>query len=241
MSRIGDVLAYVELDDIEDEYCSTQASIYEARSTITSLLLEHPKVDVNAQDVFSISPLHIAARGGDFSNSWVRKLIENGAKISARTENGETPLHLASRNGNLDAVTTFLTLGADPMEGDINGLNALHYAAQSGHLGMLRSVVNHMPDTSLEAFLKSKDNHGGNVLHHLLSNGKVDTTVDITVVDYLLKWSPGINDLDNEGMSPMARYLSAFVLCSGDDDPEVVRLMFEYGANPAFETDEEFL
>lgn len=235
MFRIEVALDYVELDDSEDEYCSTQAWIYEARSTIISLLLEHPKVDVNAQDVFGISSLHIAARGGDSSNSLVRKLIEKGAKISVRTKKDETPLHLASRNGNLDAVTTFLTLGADPMDGEINGLNALHYAAQNGHLGMMLSVVNRMPDTSLEVFLKSKDNHGENVLHHLLSN---NTKVDITVVDYLLKWSVGINDLDNAGMSPMAKYLSAFVLCVGDDDPEVLRLMFECGANPAFETEE---
>ncbi|KAM5361879.1 hypothetical protein ACJZ2D_012824 [Fusarium nematophilum] len=234
-SRIEFALDFVELPDGEDEYCSTEAWIHEARSAIISLLLEHPEVDVNAQDGLGISSLHIAARGGDFPKSFVRKLIEKGAKISVRTKKDETPLHLASRDGNVDAVITFLTLGADPMDGDINGLNALHYAAQNGHLGVMQSAVNHMPDTSLEAFLKSKDKHGENVLHHLLSN---NFKVDITVVDYLLKLPVGINDLDNKGMSPMARYLSTFALCAGDDDPEVLRLMFECGANPAFETKE---
>ncbi|KAM0415699.1 hypothetical protein ACHAPT_013339, partial [Fusarium lateritium] len=143
----------------------------------------HPKVDVNAEHVFDMSPLHIAAHGGDSSESVIRKLIGKGAKMSTRTNKGETPLHIASRGGNAEAVTILLTFGADPMDGDFNGFNALHYAAQNGHLGIIQTAGNHVPDTSLETFMKSKDNHGENVLHHLLSN---KVKVDIIAVDYLL-------------------------------------------------------
>ncbi|KAH8729175.1 ankyrin repeat-containing domain protein [Ilyonectria robusta] len=167
MFRIEVALDFVELPDSEDEYCSTQDWIYKARSTIISLLLEHNKVDVNAQDIFGISSLHITARSGESSESIIRKLNDKGAKISVRTKKDETPLHLATRNRNLDAITALLTLGADPMGSDVNRLNALHYAAQNGHLGMMQSAVDHMPDASLETFLASKDNHRENVLHHL--------------------------------------------------------------------------
>jgi ankyrin repeat protein len=100
---------------------------------------------------------------------------------------------------------------------------------------MMQSVVNHVPDKSLETFLKSKDKHEQNVLHHLLSN-TVD--VNISVVNYVLKWPVGINDVNDAGMSPMAKYFRAFVLYGGDDAPEVLHLMFKCGANPAFETEE---
>ncbi|KAJ4318651.1 hypothetical protein N0V84_006739 [Fusarium piperis] len=232
--RIEVILDHVEFADGEDEYCSTLAWIHEVRLTIVHFLLEHPKVGVNAQDVFGISSLHIAARGADSTDSLIQKLIEKGAKISVRTKKNETPLHLACLNGNLDAVTTLLTHGADPMDGDVNGLNALHYAAKKGHLEMMQKVVGHVSDTSVEVFLRSKDNHGENVLHHLLS----DIKVDITAVRYLLTWPIGMNDLDNAGMFPMVKYLSTFVLCVGRDDAEVLHLMFESGANPAFETEE---
>lgn len=235
MFRIEDALDWVDLADGEDEYCSTQAWIEEERSTIVHLLLDHPKTDVNAQDFSGVSSLHLAARGGHSSSAVVRKLVQNGAKVSVRTKDDETPLHFACQDGNLEAVGTLLSLGADPMDSDVNGLNALHYAARDGRLEMIQNLLSYVPGTSLESFLKSRDSHGENVLHHLLSN---DIKVDITVVTYLLTFSAAINGLDNAGMSPMAKYLNTFVLCAGDDDPEVLRLMFERGANPAFETHE---
>ncbi|KEY73474.1 hypothetical protein S7711_07498 [Stachybotrys chartarum IBT 7711] len=234
-ARIEAEFDFLDEDDSEDEWLSTQAWICGVRSAIISLLLEHPQVDVNAQDVFGISSLHIAARDADSSGSMIRTLIDKGAKISARTKKAETPLHLASRYGSVDAVNTLLAYGADPMAGDVDGLNALHCAAKQMHLEMMQSVVNHVPDKSLETFLKSKDKHEENVLHHLLSN-TVD--VNISVVNYVLKWPVGINDVNDAGMSPMAKYFRAFVLYGGDDAPEVLHLMFKCGANPAFETEE---
>lgn len=235
MARIEAAFDLLDSDDSEDECLSTQAQVYGARSTIISLLLEHPQVDVNAQDVFGISSMHIAARGADSTESMIRRLIEKGARISARTKNGETPLHLASRNGNMEAVNTLLEYGADPMDRDFNGLNALHYAAKKLHEGIMQTVVTHTPETSVEVILKSKDKNKENVWHHVLSN---KVKVNISIVNYLLQWPFGINDLNNAGMSPMAKYLKASVLRGSDDDPEVLRLMFKGGANPAFKTEE---
>jgi len=45
---------------------------------------------------------------------FVCALIEYGARVSAESENGFTPLHAASRNGLSDIVTMLLENGASP-------------------------------------------------------------------------------------------------------------------------------
>ncbi|KAF5264449.1 hypothetical protein FOXYS1_4771 [Fusarium oxysporum] len=234
-SRIEVVLDHIEIDGNEDEYCSIKDWTLKERSVIVDLLLENPEVDVNAQDIFGISSLHIASRSKDCSESITQKLIDKGAKISLRTKTNKTPLHFAIRNGNTGVVSKLLTLGANPMDDDANGLNALHYAAQQGHLQIMQDISNRIPDLSLETFLKSKDKQGQNVLHHLLCN---NANVDISVAKYAFERFNGINDLDNDGMSPMALYLGALVLCAYQGDLELLDLMFEYGADPAFKTAE---
>jgi len=68
-NRVECVLDYIELDDDEDEYCLTQDWIQKERWAILDLLLENPEVNVNAQDIFSISLLHIAAHNKDLFKS----------------------------------------------------------------------------------------------------------------------------------------------------------------------------
>ncbi|RKK55868.1 hypothetical protein BFJ68_g17838, partial [Fusarium oxysporum] len=64
-SRIEVVLDHIEIDGNEDEYCSIKDWTLKERSVIVDLLLENPEVDVNAQDIFGISSLHIASRSKD--------------------------------------------------------------------------------------------------------------------------------------------------------------------------------
>ncbi|KAL4725858.1 hypothetical protein ACLX1H_006532 [Fusarium chlamydosporum] len=200
-NRVECLLDYIALNDSEEEFFSTQDRIEKERSATIDILLESPNVDVNAQDIFGISSLHVAARSEDLSESVTQKLIDKGANISLRTEENKTPLHFAVMNGNIGVVSKLLTLGADPTDEDVNGLNALHYAAKEGHLQIMQDVLSRISDSLSAKFLALKDKNGQNVLHHLLSN---DGHVDIAVAEYLLERLNGINDLDGRGMSPMA-------------------------------------
>lgn len=234
-NRVECLLDYIALNDSEEEFFSTQDRIEKERSATIDILLESPNVDVNAQDIFGISSLHVAARSEDLSESVTQKLIDKGANISLRTEENKTPLHFAVMNGNIGVVSKLLTLGADPTDEDVNGLNALHYAAKEGHLQIMQDVLSRISDSLSAKFLALKDKNGQNVLHHLLSN---DGHVDIAVAEYLLERFNGINDLDTRGMSPMAVYLSVFVLGGYENDQEILDLMFRHGADPDFRTAE---
>ena len=59
---------------------------------------------------------------------------ELDADVDLQNANGETPLMLACKNGNLRTATCLLENEASPNLEDINGNTALHYASMHGHV-----------------------------------------------------------------------------------------------------------
>ena len=81
---------------------------------IIGLLLEH-KADVNIQDRWGYTPLHLSARFShkDF-NKIIDLLLQYGVQnIDIRDVEGRTPLQMAVRCGNAQAVKKLVDLGAD--------------------------------------------------------------------------------------------------------------------------------
>src|SRR6201996_5865555 len=70
----------------------------------------------------------------------IRLLLEHGADVSARDDTHSTPLHLASSNGNNDAVKLLIRHGADVNAQDERHMTPLHRAASS-RLAFRRNVV----------------------------------------------------------------------------------------------------
>ncbi|KAL9568767.1 hypothetical protein ACKAV7_007081 [Fusarium commune] len=222
------------LDHAEDEeYLSTWNLVDKVRLDIVNLLLEQPRIDVNAQDISGVSPLHVVSGDRRASNFMIQRLIEKGARVSIRTYKGETPLHLACQAENIDALGVLLTSGADPTECDENGANALHYAARRKE--MIQFIFDCVSEETRGALIASKDNHGRNALHHLWKDFEL---TEIASLKLLLELSTGVNELDQEGLSPTATFLSSSVLLDSDDDPEALRLLFRHGADPSLKTNQ---
>lgn len=234
-NRLETIFDYMDLYDDDDGDGEESGWVRERRLAIIDLLLESPEVDVNAQDIYGISPLHIAARDQYLSEPVFQKLIDKGANISLRTAKNETLLHVAIANPNDGITSKLLALRADPADKDVNGHNALHKAARKGHLPIVQDILTWTPKSSLQAILESKDHHGQNVLHHLLSS-RGSVSVDVTA--YLLERVSGINDLDNEGMPPVAMFLSRLAHCAHQSDPDILDHVFRNGADPGFTTAE---
>jgi len=67
-------------------------------------------------DIAGYTPLHKASYNRHLDI--VQLLIENGADVNARDENGKTPLHIASGNGRLETVQILIEneAGVNAME-----------------------------------------------------------------------------------------------------------------------------
>ncbi len=85
----------------------------------------------------SIRIMKIAGIGGGVeipafyaSEKTVRLLLDKGADINHRDNNGINAFHLASKYGHFDILKLLDASGADIFSADNYGFNALHYAAQ---------------------------------------------------------------------------------------------------------------
>ncbi len=92
-------------------------------------LLQHG-ADVNAVDDEGWTPLHVAARKGDYDLAAIDYLIKHGAVIDWQDTKKRTPLHHAVIFGHLEAIKLLLERGANPHLTDEKGLTPSDVAAE---------------------------------------------------------------------------------------------------------------
>ncbi|CAN5680520.1 hypothetical protein BH24ACI5_BH24ACI5_00520 [soil metagenome] len=107
------------------------AAFFGHPSTTRRLLACGAHVDAAAQNEMKVQPLHaaIASRNGET----VALLLEHGANVNARQQEGYTALMGAAGTGREDLVDLLLARGADPTLEDENGKTAVDVARDHGH------------------------------------------------------------------------------------------------------------
>ncbi|CAN0418606.1 unnamed protein product, partial [Ectocarpus sp. 12 AP-2014] len=83
-------------------------------------------------------PLHVAATKGFCQGMVV--LIDAGANVDSRLDDGATPLFLAASDGRLEAVRVLLRANANPLLSAYGSL-PLGTAVYDGHLEVVRELV----------------------------------------------------------------------------------------------------
>jgi len=137
-----------------------EVALREESAKALESLLVHPALDVNQANAAGETPLMLAALKGrlDWVKQLVKKgalinrdgwtplhyacsgpdngvaawLIEQGAEINARSDNGTTPLMMAARYGNGDLVPMLLQAGAEPRAANEQELTAADFAQRGG-------------------------------------------------------------------------------------------------------------
>ena len=125
----------------------------------------------------------------------VEDAIASGADIHARTEEGETPLHVAARYSKTPAVVALLLdRGAYIHERNQDGSTPLHAAASN-------STIPAVVETLLE--------HDANI--HALSNDDstplhlaVEYNATLKVIEVLLENGADINTRNDRGQTPLS-------------------------------------
>lgn len=84
-----------------------------------------------ADNPTQVQPLHSAVAGKGYEVA--RLLVERGADVNARQQDGFTPLMGAAQNGDDAEVECLLSQGADPLAINEEGKTAASYASEAGH------------------------------------------------------------------------------------------------------------
>jgi len=142
----------------------------------------------------------------------VRELLDRGADVNARDEDGVTPLHYAAYYGFLDAARLLLDRGADVNARDEFGGTPLHYAAGSGHVNVVRLLLDRGADVN------ARDEDGVTPLHYAAYYGFLDAA------RLLLDRGADVNARAKYGVTPL--YLAA-----REGHVDVARLLLERGAD----------
>jgi len=84
---------------------------YDSRSAVIPLLLSHPGIDVNANDIHGLTPFLRACYG---SASCVREMLRDSrVKVNEPDNDGWTPLYGAARWGHLDVIKCWIASGRE--------------------------------------------------------------------------------------------------------------------------------
>jgi len=122
----------------------------------------------------------------------IKSRIEQDEDINSRNIRGQTPLHLATSEGNNDAVQLLLESGAEADAVTTNsGCTSLHYAASLGHVELCELLVRYGADPDAQTARL------GTPLHLAVSRGHPE------VVSLLLKYRARLDIRDKNGMTPL--------------------------------------
>lgn len=158
-------------------------------------ILERWNPNVNVKDEDKMTALHWAL-ALDIRNrkKIIELLLDKGADVNTKTDDGEMPLHSAIRTSKIDIVELLLAKGADVNATDQNGQTPLHLAARYATLDILKLLMTKNPDVNV------KDRNGRTPLDIAIEDSKVAT------VEYLFS-IPGIvmSPTDSEGRGVIER------------------------------------
>ena len=114
------------------------------------------------------SARHEAAQGGYLDV--VEALVDAGAFLDMKSDDGNTPVHRAAWYGHVHVVTSLTSVGANLSLRNNNGETALHLAAARGRDDVVNILINNGGD------IDSEDNSGSTPLEsaqrHKGSEGK---------------------------------------------------------------------
>ena len=176
--------------------------------------------DVTATDIEGASVVHMAAEEGCV---YILGLLnESGADFNAQKKSGDTPLVLAARNGQYDAVALLLTLDVAVFV-DGQNMNALHFAAESGHTGCVQLLLDagvpvDVQTTDMCYTARSLINGGVTPLMLAARQGQVETMM------LLIDNGATVDCMDDDGQT-------ALLLASKYNHPPCVSVLLSRGAD----------
>ncbi|CAC5406644.1 unnamed protein product [Mytilus coruscus] len=154
---------------------------------VADILIQNGAI-VSSRDGNGMTPLHLAARCGNFFVADV--LISKKADVNATDSNNETPLHLAANQGHQPVMIRLINAKANVNANNNKNQTPLHLAAKCWDETVLCLL------TDNNANVNVVDNKGNNPLHLVQSKKAAET---------LLELGLRINSTNIKGDTPLHR------------------------------------
>ena len=159
--------------------------------------------------------LHFSMFADGVTDATIKLLLQLGVNLISRDEDGFLPIHVATRQGRINIVSTLINVfNCDPAMRGPNGITPLHEACSSGNLDLVRLLI-----TDMKYDLCCQDDDGNTPLH-LAARCSTDTT---SIIRELAQWNGALlKCLNNKRQSPL------HIACGNDDLDLVHTLITEF-------------
>jgi ankyrin repeat protein len=200
---------------------------------------ERPKVelllargaDVNAAAKTGRTALFVAAmdeNGGPV----VRLLLSKGASLTTKDAFGNTLLTAAAVGNDLDTMRLALDAGVDPSASGVTGVTPLFVSAYHANLAAVRLLLSKGARVDAVAdkpvLFPLDDPKSGPIALRKATPLMIASAVgSADVVKALVDAGANVNAKDGRGMTPLM-----FAIAKNQQDPAVVRLLLDRGADP---------
>jgi ankyrin repeat protein len=140
----------------------------------------------------------------NFRNAYaIDKMVSARENPSPSHSNRISPLHYAIKAGYQVSLKALLSMGAKVALADERGLNALHYAARSRSLAVMKAILA-TEEAKFVNLMTLKDKYGQGVLHHALLGYP---RAEVATIQWLLDQGADSSVLDNFGTTPLSAYI----------------------------------
>ncbi|KAJ5066079.1 palmitoyltransferase hip14 [Anaeramoeba ignava] len=188
-------------------------------------LIHEQDADINAADGQGFTALHLCSveKG---SYEVFEYLVKLGANLDLKVGKQKlAPIHYAAITGDVRKIHLLVSNGAKPDIQNIDGLNALHMAAQEGYILACHYLLN-SEYTRDHLHVNMGDTANTTPLHWASYTGKIDT------VFYLLKNGASVDAVDIYGRTAL------HIACS-QNHYEIVQQLVIHGSDLSVKNNEE--
>jgi ankyrin repeat protein len=141
--------------------------------------------------------LHTCAEKGHLDVA--RDLIEAGADVNAKDNEGLTPLYMCALGGHVEVARALIEAGADVNAKKDNGVTPLHMCAYTGHLEVSRALIEKGADVN------TKEDDGVTPLYVCSQEGHLEGHLEVARA--LIKAGSNFNGLSSEQVANLCRRL----------------------------------
>ncbi|RDW62024.1 hypothetical protein BP6252_11457 [Coleophoma cylindrospora] len=174
--------------------------------------------------------LHQSCANGNFRV--VKFLVEHQAEVNMKTDDGFTPLYIASQNGHIEVVKFLVEHQAEVNTKTDDGSTPLYVASRNGYIEVVKFLVEHQAEVvkflvEHQAEVNIKTDDGSTLLYIASQNGYIE------VVKFLVEHQAEVNTKAGGGFTPLC-------VASENGHVEVVKFLVEHQAEVNMKIDGGF-